>query len=235
MALFLVLLASCDLLRKSPYEVEAWTPGEGFHSDPAGIRVSLLLSHESDRARTEQAFSLTEDRRTLKGDFSWDGARLFFIPAAPLEADRDYRITLGTGAQDTNGLSLEQKFEASFSTRPSGGKPRITGTEPEDGGTIPESRGEFRLFFSEPISLDSCRDYVSFSPSTPGSWRLEDENRSACFIPREPWQTGNLYRVKVEKDFAGSSGVVLGEEYSSVFFAGVDREKPVLIKVLALL
>ena len=232
---FLFLIPSCDILRNSPYAVEAWTPGEGFHDNPEKIKVSLLFSLASNKAKTEQAFSLTEDGKTLKGYFSWEGLRLVFTPASPLEADRDYFITLGTGAQDTNGLSLEHRFEASFTTRPPGGKARIIRSEPEHGGSLSESRGEFRLFFSEAITLNSCIDYISFIPATPGSWRLEDDEKTAYFIPRDPWQTGISYQVKVESAFTGRFGSALGTEYSSVFYAAEDREKPTLLRVLALL
>jgi len=231
---FSLLIFSCDILRDSPYIVQAWTPGGGFHQNPEMLKVSLLLSHESDKAKTEQAFSLTEDGKSLQGYFSWEGRRLVFIPASPLESDRDYLITLGTGAQDTKGLSLEHRFEASFSTRIPGDKPRIIKVEPEHEGSLFENRGEFRLFFSEPVRLNSCMDYISFTPATPGSWRLEDNNKTACFIPRDPWQPGTFYQVKVERAFAGHSGSVLGEEYSSAFYATEDREKPVLVKVLAI-
>ena len=231
---FILLLFSCDILRDAPYEVVAWTPGEGFHSDPAGIRVSLLLSHKSDRVKTEQAFSLTEDRRVLKGYFSWEGSRLIFISASPLEADRDYAITLDTAAQNTKGISLEDRFEVSFSTRLPGGRPRLMAVEPEHEGSLSDGRGEVRLFFSEPVRLNSCMDNISFIPSTPGSWRLEDDGKTACFIPREPWQQGALYQLRAESTLAAVSGYLLGEEYTSVFAIGEDREKPVLLNVLAL-
>jgi len=39
----------------------------------------------------------------------------------------------------------------------------------------------------------------------------------------------------VDSDFAAVSGFTIGREYSSVFFAGDDREKPVLLRALALL
>jgi hypothetical protein len=230
---FLILVFSCDLLRSSPYDVVAWTPGEGFHSDPGKIKISVLLSHEPDKVKTEQAFSLTEDRKTVKGVFSWEGSRLVFTPASPTEADRDYVITLGTGAQDSNGLSLERKFEASFTTRHPGGKSKVIKTEPGYEGSLSESRGEFRLFFSAPVHLGACMDSISFSPSMPGSWHLEDGDKTACFTPREPWQAGIQYRVKVESGFAGVSGVVLGTDYSSVFSFGQDKDKPALLKAFA--
>ena len=77
-------------------------------------------------------------------------------------------------------------------------------------------------------------DFISFNPYTPGSWRLEDSDKTACFTPREIWQAGSLYSIRVESDFAGAGGVMLGTEYTSLFFIGQDREKPVLLKALAL-
>ena len=227
------MLFSCDILRDSPYAVEAWSPGEGHHLQPNIIEVSILLSLESDKVRTEQAFSLTEDRKAIKGDFLWKGKKLIFKPASPLEKNRDYLISLGTGAQDTRGLSLETKFEAFFTTRPPGEKPVLVGTEPGHEENLFGSREEYRVFFSGPVLLNSCLDNISFTPSTPGSWRLEDGNRTACFIPREPWQKGTSYKFNVNSDFASASGAILGNAYSSVFYIGDDREKPVLLKALA--
>jgi len=228
-----LLILSCDILRDSPFEVRSWTPGEGFHENPHEIEISLILSHESDKVRTEQAFSLTEDRRTMKGDFLWEDNTLFFRPATPLETGRDYIISLGTTAQDLCGLSLERKFEVSFTTRPPGEKIKILGTEPEHGELLYESRGVYRIFFSEPVSFGSCLDHISFNPSAAGSWRLEDENKTAVFIPREPWQNSTDYKIVLDSALSSVSGSVLGMDFSSVFCIGDDREKPVLLKALA--
>ena len=235
LACFHFLFSSCDLLRDSPYKVEAWTPGEGYHNDPGKIKVSILLSHESDKAETEQAFSLMEDRKTLKGNFHWESSRLIFIPASPLELNRNYTVSLRTGARDSRGQSLERPFEASFTTCvPGVAKPAVVRTEPVHEGILSGSWGEFRLFFSEPIHLNSM-DHVSFDPPVSGAWRLEDENRTACLIPRDPWQAGIQYKVKVKSGFAAASGTRQEDEFSSVFTLGTDNEKPVLLKVLALL
>jgi hypothetical protein len=232
---FSFLVFSCDILRDSSYLVEAWTPGEGFHNDPESIRVSVKLSHESDKIKTEQAFSLAEDRKPMKGSFSWEGDWLFFTPASPLELNRDYVITLGTGAQDFKGLSLEDKFEVSFTTRLPDGRPRIIKIDPENDGSVVESRGEVRVFFSERISVNSCIDFISFNPYTPGSWRLEDDDKTACFTPRDPWQAGSFYQLRAESYFPGLSGAILGTDFLSVFYIGQDRDKPVLLKALAIL
>ena len=229
-----LLIISCDILRALPYEVKAWTPGEGFFEDPENVHISLLFSLASDKAKTEQAFSMTEDGKTLKGYFSWQGLRLVFTPAAPLEKGRNYSIILGTGAQDTKGLSLEHRFEASFSTYPQGGRLALIKTEPDYEGSLSENRGEFRLYFSEPVNLHSCIDHISFSPATHGSWRLEDNDKTAVFVPREPWQQSTTYRMRVADAFTSLSGSALASEYVSVFHTAEDREKPVLLKIFAI-
>ena len=231
----ITLFYSCDILRDFSYEVIAWTPGDGFHSDPEGIVISLLMSHESDKVRTEGAFSITEDNRQLKGDFQWSGSQLIFTPASPLEAGREYKISLGTGAQNNKGLSLEKKFEVIFSTRLPGNKLIVNGTFPSDGGLISEDRGEIRIYFSDAVYLGSCIDHITFMPSVSGSWRLTDDNKTAVFTPRDPWQKNIIYNLNISSDFPGTDGTIMGNEYFSAFSMGDDFEKPVLLGVSALL
>jgi hypothetical protein len=225
---------SCDILRDSPFEVTGWTPGEGYHGDPENLTVSLVFSHESDRAKTEDAFSLTLDSGAVKGLFSWEDWRLIFKPLSPLEPNGDYQITLETGAQDRRGLSLENKFQVSFTTRPPGEKPRVLGTEPGWDGIIPENRGALRIMFSEPVTVNSCAASISFSPSSGGSWALEDEGKTACFIPSEAWQVGVRYNLKIDSGFSDALGRTLGEEFTSRFSIGTDQEKPRLLRAWVL-
>jgi hypothetical protein len=225
----LSFFCSCDVLRDSPFEVTGWTPGPGYHPHPENLTVSLVLSHESDKAKTENAFSLTSDSGAVKGLFAWEGRRLVFKPLSPLEPNRDYRITLETGAQDLEGLSLENKFEASFTTRPPGERPRVLAVEPGWDGIIPETRGALRIMFSQVVTVNSCVAFVSFSPSPGGSWRLEDEGRTACFIPSEAWQVGVRYNLKIASGFSDALGRTLEEEYTSRFSIGLDQEKPCLL------
>ena len=216
---------SCDILRQSPYEVTAWTPGDGFH-ETGNLVVALLLSHSADRIKTEQAFSLSEDGRSLKGSFYWEGRKLYFTPSSPLEENRDYLITLGTGAQNEKGLSLENKFIASFTTRPPGARPRVLSTEPHD-GIIFAPRSPLAIRFSESVNVNSCLGGISFVPQLNGSWRLEEEGRLALFYPLEPWKNGTRYRVTVNSGFTSAAGRSMGEEFT--FFLSVqingDTEK----------
>ncbi|MDR3138608.1 MAG: Ig-like domain-containing protein [Treponema sp.] len=223
-----LLIGSCDLLRDSSFEVEAWSPGEGCHQSPENILVSVLFSRDPDRAAAEQAFSLTEDGLALGGSFAWEGRRLFFTPAAPLERDRNYLLTLLAGASDTRGISLEKKFEASFTTRPQSRRPELVSFYPPDEGFLTLGRERVELSFSGPVSLNSCVDAVSLSPSQAGTWHLEDDERTAVFTPAEPWVLGTRYRLHISSLFAGKTGLTLGQDFFCHFTAGPDDTPPVL-------
>jgi hypothetical protein len=231
---FLLLLASCDILRNSPYEVIAWTPGNGFH-EAENIVVSLHLSRSGNRAKTEQAFSISEDGRPVRGTFKWDDKRLIFVPYSPLEINRDYLITLGTSAQDEKGLSLENKFLGFFTTRAPGERPRVISTEPHD-GIIVDSRDCISVSFSEPVTINSCITNISFIPAVAGSWRLDETGKLAFFYPLSPWKTGIRYRININSGLNSESGRTMGEDY--YFYVNTiingDSERPALLSVYAI-
>jgi hypothetical protein len=222
---------SCDLLRNGPFEVSGWSPGEGIHDPPPS--VSLWFSLEPDRTSVERSFSLTEDGKAVSGTFNWDASRLVFAPSAPLEKNRDYLLALGTDAQDTKGLSLERRFEVSFSTRPESVRPVFLESFPPDCGILAGERETIRLIFSEAMDRSTFSGF-SFSPSVSGVWSTEDSGCSAVFSPQESWITGKQYRLTVDSEIKSEQGIGLGKQTILHFSAGLDTEAPVLVSASVL-
>lgn len=229
-AIFLVFL-SCDILRASPFEVSAWSPGAGFHEDAGALSPSLSFSHNPDRASAERYFSLTEDGNRVMGTFLWEDRRMIFLPGAPLEENRDYVLTLAAGAMDEKGLSLDRQFEGFFTTRPDASRPRLISVFPENGSFLYEKRGELELVFSPPVSLKSLWEHISLSPGMNGAWSRGTGEGSVFFTPEEPWQQGQRYEIRISASLAGKTGKTLGRELVSLFTAGDDRVKPSLKSV----
>jgi hypothetical protein len=232
---FLALsLFSCDILRDGPFAVAGWTPGTGDHHVPQALTLSILFTRDADRVSVEQAFSLTENGRVLKGSFVWAGKQLFFQPAAALGPDKDYRLSLSAEAHDDRGVSLEKNFEASFSTRSGYSRPEVWSVVPGDGDVLTEPRGTLRITFSEPVRIDSCVNDIFISPAIGGAWTLEDRGCLAVFTPAEPWARGTRYGIKISPDFLSAAAVPLGKEYLSCFTLGDDTLPPVLVAAYAL-
>ncbi|WP_461247115.1 Ig-like domain-containing domain [Treponema sp. R6D11] len=230
LCLSFICFFSCDILRRSPFEVTSWSPGEGYHSNPKNVSVSLYFSLEPDRDSVERHFSLTDDNGKIKGNFYWEDEKVTFIPVTPLEANNDYNLSLSAEAHDTKGLSLDTVFEKRFTTRPGAERPFLISCSPSMYEETDDLRAEVRLVFSIPVPLSSLYDNVSFSPSMAGGWRLEEDGKSAVFTPSVPWTKNKRYEIRYSTSLADNNGMKIGNEFKSIFITGTDKEIPVLLR-----
>jgi hypothetical protein len=207
----------------------SWTPGDGYHSDPEQISISLNFSHEPNRASVERSFSLTGDGNRIRGNFIWNERNVIFSPLTSLEINTDYIISLSADAFDTGGLNMDDAFYAAFSTRVSNNRPVLISFFPEMYAEIDDPRTEVSLQFSMPVTLRTLYDNVSFNPSMTGLWRLEDEGRLAIFTPAQPWTHNNRYEMRFSTSLIADNGMNIGNSFLSVFTVGIDREPPYLV------
>ena len=224
-----ILCASCDILRDSPFEVAAWGPGGGYHANPESLRITLAFSHDPDISSVEKHFSLTTDGESVRGIFHWEGRKMEFSPFISLEANREYSVRLSSGAHDTKGLSMDREFEGRFSTRSDSTRLHVVSFKPEMEGVMDNSRGMYVIWFSFPVSLNSLRNNVSFNPSMPGTWDLDEGRMRAVFTPYEPWPQGKRFEMRISSSLEGENGISAGKDFFSIFTVGSNRELPGLI------
>ena len=227
--LILFLLNSCDILRVSQFEVTSWSPGGGYHPEPEKIVVSLNFSNDPDKDSVERRFSLAGDNGRVKGIFRWEGRKMIFTPLAPLEKNNDYALNLSADARDTKGLSMDTAFECNFTTRQSDERPVPVSCYPSMYAEINDPRMEVRLGFSTPLSLNTLYNNVSFNPSMTGSWRLDNNGKTAIFTPAEPWTINKRYEIHFSASLSDNNGMNTRNDFTSVFTIGTDHEVPELL------
>jgi len=228
--LFVICFFSCDILRSVPFEVVSWSPGEGYHSNPEDLSVSLTFSLKPDRDSVERHFSLNGDNGRIKGNFFWEDKKVTFIPLTPLEKNNDYILSISAEARDAKGLSMDTAFERGFTTRPGTERPVLLSFYPSMYEEIDDLRVEVRLCFSLPVPVSALYDNVSFSPSMTGVWRLEEDGKLAVFSPSVPWTKNRRYEIRYSTSLADNNGMNTGKDFKSVFITGTDKEIPVLLQ-----
>jgi len=228
--LSVICFFSCDLLRSSPFEVSSWSPGEGYHSNPENLIVSLSFSLDPDRDSVERRFSLNGNNGRVKGNFFWEGRTLTFVPLTPLEKNNDYNLSLSAEAHDTNGLSMDSDFERGFTTRPGSERPVLISFSPSAYEEIDDLKTEVRLSFSLPVPLSALYDNVSFNPSMAGIWRTEEDGKSAIFTPSVPWTKNKRYEMRFSTSLTDNKIMNIGNDFKSVFITGTDKEIPELLQ-----
>jgi hypothetical protein len=91
-----------------------WTdPANGSRAVRPATRIAVGFSEPMDRDRTQDAFRI--DPFTT-GNFEWVGAEMRFIPAVPLKAGTDYRVTIGNDSSDLPGNRLGNAVAFGFRT-----------------------------------------------------------------------------------------------------------------------
>lgn len=227
------LASSCELLRTGPLEIVAWSPGPGHHQIDDEITVSILFSEEPDRASAESSFSLTEDGAPLSGGFSWLGSALTFQPCGGLRANAEYRITVSADARNKSGVSIEQSFEVTFSSKPEDIRPVVISSFPECGGILETRNDAVSVKFSETIDAVSFRDCITFSPAIKGIWNQETSGSVAVFTALEPWVWAEEYKATISADLLDTSGNRLGTAFSFSFTVGADLAPPICLRAEA--
>ncbi len=222
-----VALCSCDLLARDELSVLAWTPGEGFVTEP--FPISLRVSPGPDRASVENAFSVLEDGEAVAGTYSWNGDTMTFRPDAPPRPSSVYRLLLSGEARSLTGASLARPFEARFTTRKEDERPSVAGFSPGDGGSLTDRYQPLTLRFSEAVRGASLGACLSLRPSTRGTWSLSAEGDAATFKPLEPWRAGQEYELRVSSELADSGGSRMGAPWGGRFRLAGERGGPVLL------
>ncbi|MDR1231232.1 MAG: Ig-like domain-containing protein [Spirochaetaceae bacterium] len=235
--IILVLFLSCDILRSAPFEITSWSPGEGYRDINGGIAISVQFSRGADRNSVERSFEFSEDGVKSNGRIVWSNDdKLVFTPSTPPQSGHDYAVVINTDAQDTQGVSLEKRFEGRWTTRPldTGGRPSILATLPLDGGVIAPGYTTVAIEFSTVVPINACNNHISFSPQIKGSWTLDYSGKKAQFTPDAAWRHGTDYKMTVGAAFESSSGNTLGQELVIHFAIDGETVPPELTGVAAL-
>ncbi len=224
------ILLSCDILRAAPFIIVGWTPGEGCFGETDDMSISVTFSEAPDRARTEEAFSLTDNGARVYGTFCWDGVTMKFIPFNPLSRAADFRVSVGTDAMSPGGVSLEEALAGRFSTKAESVRPMVVASVPERAGMLASDLDSVLIEFSEAVDREGYRGCLSISPPQTGVWNLEDGDTKTRFCPLEPWAWATEYSLTVSADIQDARGNRMGRPYTFCFTVGEDINPPHIIE-----
>jgi uncharacterized protein (DUF2141 family) len=96
--------------KTAPHIVSHYPLADALQVEPDDV-VEIVFSEMMDRERTEEALFVSP---TGPQRLKWNGTKLRV--EMPLATDRTYVLTVGTGARDLRGNSLEQSFTLAFAT-----------------------------------------------------------------------------------------------------------------------
>jgi hypothetical protein len=102
--------------------VTATSPLDNAMNVPTDTTIEITFSEAMDQVSVETpgVFALSD---SVTGDFTWEGNTVIFIPSESLSYQTSYTVTISTGAQNADGVSMaaEHSFGFTITSSPSAG------------------------------------------------------------------------------------------------------------------
>lgn len=225
--ILLFFIVSCNYLDDiTPPEIEQIVPTNGSVTD-VRPSIEITFSKSMDKAKTEEAFTITGDHQP-KGYFSWNDKTLIFNLFEDLHEATIYTIHIRSSAEDTRGNNLLRDYSSTFSVGSDLIKPYVISIQPSDGQYISDLVQPIVVHFSEPVRLDTYKKGFLLSPYVIGDFRLDNEGTTCIFTPYDSYLHGTTYTITLTTDIKDTAGNSLVKEYKSIFKAGIDFIAPTL-------
>ena len=201
-------------------------PANNLNDVPLNVPITVDFSTLMDTASVERSLSLAPD---LDVALRWSRERLTIVPAAPLEPNRVYTLTIGIGAHDQAGTPLEQPFQLSFRTVPSGLTARVL--IPADGVAGIAVTTPIAIVLDRAIDPSSVRDdLLTITPAVagslaaiapPGAAGLADGSVHILrFQPSGALDPNTTYQVSLKPGLLGADGAAMPAGLSWTFTTG---------------
>ncbi|MEA1944335.1 MAG: Ig-like domain-containing protein, partial [Euryarchaeota archaeon] len=129
---------------------------------PVSTVITVTFSKAMNQTSAEGAFSIAPP---VAGSFSWSGDMMVFTPDVDLECNTTHHVTIGTGAMDLAGNSLEAPFNWEFATAP---PPTVTANTPTGAGVSVSTA--ITVTFSKAMNQASAEGAFAMDPSVTGSF-----------------------------------------------------------------
>lgn len=94
--------------------VDALAAAQTLDGTAVNTSIGVTFTEPMDFQSVERSFRM---KPRIRGDFSWSGNELFFIPHRNLAYGSTYTLSVGTGAKDKSGRPLSHAFHRSFTTQ----------------------------------------------------------------------------------------------------------------------
>lgn len=226
-AFFLALGTGCrsDF---NPPEINGSYPTQNADGIPNDVRVWVEFSEDMDRPWTETAFSLFSETDKPRGQFTWEGNRMYFTPRGPLTTGRVYTMLVSKTAEDAAGNNLRDDFQVNFTVNADAVKPYIVSTVPTYGQTGILPTATLTFVFSKAVDQASLIPGITITPSVIGAFTVNATGETVTFTPQSNLLNGTVYTVNINtgvKDLVGNS-LLQGQTIS--FVVGTDYVRPTI-------
>lgn len=180
-----------------------------------GSTITVQFSLPMVRSTVEAALGVSP---SLPGtvSFAWSSGdtTVTIVPEGNLTMGTQYTVTVGTGAQATNGQDLASQYQWQFTTAM---PPTPTVTAHTPTGTTVALGATISLTFSQAMDRETTEKAFSTSPAITGGFSWNSGDTVLTFIPEGNLSLNTAYTVTLAATAKSQAGVTIGSQFSWSF------------------
>lgn len=224
--LFPVIVTSCDSFVFDDLHILSFSIPEGYTQAKDIPLLAVQFSASPSPFSAGRSCRLFADEISVPGRIQVEGSVISFIPDEAWKDNTDYKFSISSDLETTDGISLRNDKTFLFSTRPERDAPFVVTVNPEDGSVVSQSCKKIDIQFSEPIDQVSFRSNVSFEGDSSPLIIFSDKGDLVSIIPSQSLCIGKRYTITLDSGVLDMHRNSLKDQWTSSFHYGSDSTLP---------
>jgi hypothetical protein len=226
------LFSGCGFIDLRPIGYVSFPEEAGTILTNKNAAVGIRFDTGMDRAETQKAFSVSRDGIAVKGDITWNGGELSFVPLEGWQAGSRYTLSLAGTLFALDGREARASLYVPFYALSRAELPYLVSFSPEAGESVEVDPAVIlRLNFSVPMDRLSTEDALNIIGLTERETRWFDGDRTLEIYSLKKLSPWTVYSWTLAASAQSREGAPLAEEAGASFVTDADRILPEPIEV----
>jgi hypothetical protein len=197
--------------------------------------VIIRFETEMIKKETEGIVQISSDTGSMRGDFTWDGNTLYFVPVPGWTAGTRYTLSLLGTMQSVDGRDLRVERFVSFFAINMNTPPVLEWSSPAAGESVGTNDFVIEFYFSRSMDRSSVETALSVEGIGNKNFEWSDEDKLIKFIADKPLSPWTSYKWNLRESAKCINGVPLAKTYSGHFTTDLDQTLPQIVSVYPVL
>jgi hypothetical protein len=197
--------------------------------------VILKFDTQMNRNDAEGIMQVVSETGVIKGDYSWKGNNLHFVPVPGWTAGVRYTLSLSGTIRAVDGRDLRLERFVSFYAVNKNKNPQLERHIPENGASIRTGDTNFEFYFSRPMDRLSVENALTIEGIGNKTFNWQEDGTVLIVSTDKNFTPWVSYRWSLKDSAKAADGVPLPKTYSGYFTTDLDQLLPEITGVYPVL
>jgi len=184
---------------------------------------------------TEGNLHISSDLGVIRGDLSWQGNDLYFVPISGWSAGIRYTLSLQGTLRTVDGREARVEHFVSFFAINNNTPPLLETHWPPDGTSVSTNNFFMEFSFTKPMDRFSVESALTLEGIRNTTYEWSDDDKILKATSGNVLSPWGLYRWNLTDSAKSKDGVSLPKTYSGYFITDLDQILPQVLNVYPVL